>query len=316
MKANRYIILTVFSLFSSSLMAQGEESPVDYFNAVIQEYNKVSVKNMNYLSTSVHSENDNEVDAARKDVMKQIEKSIASIQNIKAYKGDEKLKQDALEVLKIEQGTYQTDFSDAILLKKDSKSSFEAMEKYYKAQEKAEKKLSQASDKLALAQKNFAEKYKFELKTDEQNRALQANITRLNQYTRDIFLAYFKASKNNGIFFDALNANKVSAMESARLNILSSTEEGINKIKNIGSFDGDKSYMEKSIAVLQYYKSLASKDFVTLVKVTGKKDTERTQADVDQYNGVINDYNVKNQKYINEFNEANRKILQKTIPKK
>lgn len=306
---------TVLLLFlAASALVRAQESPVEFYNSIIEAQNKVVKKSQHYTSVAVHSENDNEIERARKDVVKQIEKSINEVKAIKPFKGDGKLKDEALEILKRELDAYTLDFNEAAMLKKSSKQTFEAMEKYYASQDKAEAKIDAAIADFKKAQLRFADKYQFTIEENEESLKQADKMARLNKYTRQVFLNYFKAFRDFNLFVDAFNSQKASAIENARQNLLKSSTESAAKIKELGSFDGDAGYANAGIKLMELYKKMAETDFAEVSELM-KKGDKRTNEDVDKINKVIGKMNEEPAKLNDAFNQENKKLLQKNVPK-
>lgn len=308
----KHIFLIAF--LAAFTINSAQESPVDFYNSIIEAQNKVVKKSQHYTSVAVHSENDVEIDKARKEVIKQIEKSINDVKAIKPFKGDGKLKDEALEILKRELDAYTLDFSEAALLKKNSKQTFEAMEKYYSAQDKAEAKIDAAVTDFKKAQLRFADKYDFTIEENEESKKQADKMSRLNKYTRQIFLQYFKAFRDFNLFVDAFNTKKASAIETARQNLLKSSAEGAAQMKAIGGFDGDNAYMNAGVKLLELYKKMAETDLAELSELMKKQD-KLTNEDVDKINKIIGKMNQEPEKLNNAFNTENKKLLQRNVPK-
>lgn len=297
--------------------AQSFDSPVDYNNFIVEQQTAVVTLSMEYISMSVHSEDERAIEAKRADVVKQLKKSISDVNKAEGYKGDTRLKSEAIDVFELYLQTYTDDFNEAELLKKDRESSFLAMEKYFKAQDRAEKKLALASDQFTRAQKSFANKHDLLIEESEGNSELENKmqmVSDVNEYTRKLFLSYFKAFKVDGAFLDAFNGQKYTTMESKRQELLKVANEGLSTLRLTGPFKKDKKYLEATKEILETYKELASGEYKELVEIVKKKD-KLTQEDVDRANSIIESYNNKMQKLMATFNEENSAFMQRHIPR-
>jgi hypothetical protein len=306
------IVLSILLL--GAAFAKAQESPTEFYNSIIEEQNKVVKKSTHYTSVAVHSENDAEVDRARKDVIRQIEKSIEAVKLIKPFKGDGKLKDEALAILKRELDAYTLDFNEAAILKKSSKATFEAMEKYYVTQDKAEAKIDAAMDDFKKSQLRFADKYNFTIQENEESKKQSEKLSRLNKYTRTVFLPYFKAFRDFNLFVDAYNVGKAPQMETARQTMLKSSTESLAQMKTLGGFEGDAGYVNAGIKLLEYYKKMAEGDLAELCKIMVNKD-KLTKEQADRANKILEGMNDAPNKMNEAFNQENKKLLQKHIPK-
>lgn len=314
---NSLLLLTLAILLANPLFSQNFEDPVEYNNFIVSKQSDVVEKSMEYVSLSVHSQDEGAVDAKRREVVRTLEKGIRDIEGMPAYKGDARLKNEALDVLRLYLEVYTADFNEAALLKKDRESSFEAMEKYFKAQEKAERKLAQAGEQFSKAQDAYAKKYELLIKEEERESELKDKLTIIadvNEYTHKVFLLYFKPFKIDAAFLDAFNRQKPSAMESKRQELLKTADAALVQLDLVGPFQDDKKYLEATQKVLQQYVDFAKGDYKELVRIMENKDA-LTQEDVDKVNSIIENYNKTMQTLIQGFNEENSAFLQRHIPR-
>jgi hypothetical protein len=314
---NLAVAAMLLLLLPAISIAQQFDDPVDYNNFIVGHQTDVVTISMEYISISVHSEDERAVESKRQQVVKQLKKSINEVKRAEGYKGDNRLKSEAIDVFELYLSTYTTDFNEAELLKKDRQSSFDAMESYFKAQEKAEKKLAAASDQFSRAQDAYAKKYDLLMEEGEGNDELGNKmqiVSDVNVYTRKLFLLYFKPFKIDAAFLDAFNEQKVSTMKSKRAELLKHADDGLTKLRLLGPFKGDKSYMNATKELLSTYKELCQGDYKELVTIIERKD-KLTQEDVDRANAIIQAYNENIQKLMKDFNESNSTFMQKHIPK-
>lgn len=310
-----FLALVVCSTYTSTtLLAQ--DSPVDFLNAIGEEQIKVTAKNLEYLSYSVHSEDFVAIENKRREVLNQIKSSKNVVKNMTApAKGDE-LKEDALEVLEIYDRIFNLDIVEVNKLKQSSKESYKAMEDYFKAQDKAEKELDRASDRFRRAQERFCKRNDINLVESDEEDPLSDQIKKMNQvneYTRQIFLIYFKADKAHAIFMEALS-NEDRGLESKRRKMEAAADEAIQKLKQIDGFDGDTDYRDRVMDVLVFYKEMAANEFATVVRVSKTKQEKLTQKDVDDFNDAIQQYNDNINIKVGKSSDARRALLQKHTP--
>ena len=224
MKVKLFYLFILASLIpNANLLAQQFEEPAAYNNYIVGEQNKVLAKVIEYIVQSVHNEDFSAVENKRLQVIGQIETAIQRIEKLEPFEKGDKLKLEALEVLKLYKEAYKEDFSEINVLKKNRESSFEAMEQYFEAQDKAELKMNKTAERFNNAQKAFIEKHALIMEEAEKDKTMEV-ISNVNKYSRDVFLEYFRISKLNAACLDALSAQNPDLLEKKRVALL----EGAN----------------------------------------------------------------------------------------
>ena len=162
-KSHFYFFLILTLSFSSlHCLAQEDDYNLknagDYNNYIMNEMAVAVQKNFEYISLNVHSDEFEIIDSKRMEVMQQIILSKEKIKVMPPLDGDTRLRDAAVETLGEYQHAFELDYKDVISLKKKSRDSFEAMEAYWKAEDKAEEKVNSATGKLRKAQQTYASK--------------------------------------------------------------------------------------------------------------------------------------------------------------
>lgn len=296
-----------------STQAQNFSNPVEYNNFIVEEQSKVVARNLQYMSFSVHSNDYQAIEQRRLAVTQQLKKSIRRVSAMPSYEGDNKLKEGMLNALELYLEAFTIEFNEANLLKAKSEESYEAMEDYFEAQDKAEKKLKRAAEKVDKAQIAFAEKNDMQIRREGNASDGLSVVSEVNEYSRKVFLAYFKTSKSNAGFYDAMGEQKAALMEKKRQELMKSTSESFLQLRGIGPFKGDKAYRDITVKLVGYFQAMAKKEYAELVRIT-EKDKNLTQADVDKYNQIIDKMNNKSAELVNQFNIEQNRLLQKHIP--
>jgi len=65
-----------------------------------------------------------------------------------------------------------------------------------------------------------------------------------------------------------------------------STTESLQQLRGTPPFKGDKAFCDITIKLVGYYQAMAQKEYADLVRIT-EKEKNLTQADVNQYNQII-----------------------------
>ncbi|MFK7923306.1 MAG: hypothetical protein AB8H47_15185 [Bacteroidia bacterium] len=297
------------------LSAQSFNEPVEYFNYIAERQRQVLNKHIRYVSHSVHSDNYRDIERRRIQLIKELNQSIRQLERIQPLKGDNKLRNTAIEVFEEYLAAFNVEFKESLSLKQNSQDSYEAMEKYFAAQDKAEEKLQKSGEKFDKAVEAFAEKHEMQFEKDNESEiADQFKITgEVNSYTRELFLLYFKVSKSNAGFIDALNERKEGKMAKAREELIATTAEALQSIETKSDFKGDKNLLVKTKSLIEYYQEIAQGDYATLTGIM-ENQASLTQEQVDQYNQILQNLPTKEQKMVNEYTEARTALMRKFVP--
>jgi len=198
--------------------------------------------------------------------------------------------------------------------------SYDYMEAYMLAKEKANEKLDAAQDEMKKAEEQFAKDNDINL-LDPEKTKISENI-RISNLVYDhynaIYLIFFKSYKQEYFLLEAIKANDVNAIEQNKNALIKNTDEGLGKIKTTDPYNKDASLVLACKKMLEFYKAEVEKDIPVIqdyylkqenfnkVKAAfeGKKEKDRTQADVDQYNDAVKSFNDA----VNALNATSEKL--------
>ena len=211
------------------------------------------------------------------------------------------------------------DFDKILDMEEIAEQSYDLMEAYMLAKEKANDKLDEASDMVGQAQKAHATRYNITLVEGEDDKITQKIKTagEALDYYNKMYLIFFKCFKQEVYVMEELQRNDVNALEQNASSLLLYADESLAKLDTTKTFKGDGNLKSAAVQLIKFYKSEAEKDFPGMVDFYIKKDNfekvkklvesksknERTQQDVDQYNNAVNEYNAAVQAF-NKINES------------
>lgn len=307
-----WMLLPAILAAGTSVSAQESSGAVAYLEQINAEHNAVTTKNLEYIQYSVHVEDYYEVEKKRQEVLAQMDESINATKAMPAFQGNFGLRDELLATIKSYRESFAMEFNELNLLKKESKESYEAMEAYLNAQDAAEKKLGLVSQHFYAAQKTFAKEYRIRLIEAEENSEVE-QINQVNAYYRAIFLKYFKVSKHNAIFMDALSREDPKEMERARIQLSNDADAALLVLRKMPDFRGDVAYRDAAIELISFFDKLADDGFKKITFIQRKK--ELTQEDVDTFNGVIEYYNGHVNELLQHYNDTLNQLLRNNVPK-
>ena len=307
-------------LLSSFASAQESEfnlkNPGDYNNFIMNEVIITVQKNFEYISLSVHSEDYDQLELKRKEVVDVISKSKENIREMPALEGDTRLRDEAVEVLNEYKSAFELDFKSILGLKRKSKDSYEAMEAYFQAQDKAEEKVNKATRQLRKAQHVYAERNNMKVvdtKSDDLLELKMNKISGVNDYWRSLFLDYFKVSKQYDKMWDALSEQKAGPLSHQRELTLKLIDQILPQLKAKSPYRNDSEFRDQTINMVEYYQGVAKTDFARIIEVLTKKSMEQT--DVAEVNAIIAKCNADHEQLAYNWNIASQDLFRKNIDK-
>ncbi len=223
---------------------------------------------------------------------------------------------------------FNEDYGKIVNMEEIAEQSYDAMEAYLLAQEKAEEVLEAAHDKVETAYQDFAARNKVTLiQTDTKISKKMRQVGEVNHYYHQLYLIFFKSYKQEAYVTDAFNRKDINSIEQNNGTLIRFAEEGLTKLDTIKTFKGDGSLVNNCRKVLEFHKVEAEKyvpgmsdyllksdEFEKVKKAyDAKPQTKRTQADVDAYNKSVNEMNdavVKSNKALQDMNSGSKKVLE------
>ena len=184
------------------------------------------------------------------------------------------------------------------------------------AQEKAQEKLHEASQKQHETLSQFAKKNNVNLiqSTDE----LEGKVKIANDlmaHTDAVYLVFFKCYRQEAYLMDAITKKNLVSIEQNNNSLQKFAEEGLEKLKGLKGFNNDAALIVACTDVMNFYKSEAGKTsgmsdyflkeekFIKLKKQFDSKG-QKTQQDVDQFNKAVNETNAA----MEDYNKTNKEL--------
>lgn len=322
MKLTIYPAILLCSLLLCAIApatAQNLENPGDYMTAISNARGDMDTKYMQYMSAAAHGRHARKVEKLRQQVLDNITQSRYKTIDLPKYKGDNSLRQSSIDYIQLCYRVFDEDYKKIVNMEELAEQSFDEMQAYLLLQEKVDQKLHEAWANLDKSNKDFAAKYNVNIinSKNELDEKMQV-ASKVNRYSHDVFLLFFKSNWQDGKVVEAMNNKKVNDVEQARSALLRYSEEGLKGLDTLKTFNGDPSLAAACRQVLQFYKKSAEKDIPKLTEFylkeenfakmkktfEGKPASSRTKEDVDAYNKAVNDINNS----VNEFNQLNNQL--------
>ena len=313
-------LLFFLTFLPSFVIAQDDEfnlsNPGDYNNFIMKEVITTIQKNFEYIALSIHSEDYDQLEKKRKEVVDGIADAKTHVREMPPLEGDTKLRDEAVEVLNEYKTAFELDFKSILNLKRKSKDSYEAMEAYFSAQDKAEEKVNKATQQLRKAQRVYAAKNNMKVVDSKGDDVLEKKMNKIievNDYWRSIFLTYFKVSRQYDRMWDALSEQKASPLNHQRELTIKLIDQVLPELSKKADFHGDSEFRNQTINMIEYYRQVAQIDFGKIIDVLNKKSMEHK--DVEEVNSIIAKCNADHERLAYNWNIASQDLFRKNVDK-
>lgn len=299
-------------LFAASLQAQEFNNAGDYLSYINKNNEQLTVKYLVYLSAVSHGKSARKVEKRRAEVVNSINETRYNIMGMPPWKGDRSLKDTTVSYLKMLYTVFNEDYGKIVNMEEIAEQSYDAMEAYLLAQEKAYEKLNEAGDRQHAQQKAFAAKYNISLIEGESETESKSKIVnQVMDHCNDVYLVFFKCYKQEAYLMEAISRKNLVSIEQSLNSLRKFADEGEDKLKKMKGYGGDNSLIAAGMRMMNYYKAEAGKgpvitDFYlkeeefnkTKKQFESKPEAKRTQQDVDQFNKAVDNVN----SVLNKFN--------------
>jgi hypothetical protein len=338
-----YLALVLIAVTVRFAHAQTNEA-YTYLETIGNEFYEISHSSMSYTSAASHGKSARKVDKRRTDLINTIKAAETRIRRMKPFAGDASLRDSIVAYLVLDRIVMTEDYGKILNMEEIAEQSYDDMETYLLAKERAEEKLEVAYDRVAEQQKLFASRNNIKIVegTSKLSIKLEKSGKVLNYYNK-VYLLFFKSYKNEAYLMDAVGRKDISAMEQTKNALLTNAAQDLEKIGPIPAFNGDNTIKIACQKLLEFYKMEASQKVSEMITfqlkqenfekmnaaIEAKRPADRTKQDVDNFNKAVkeyndavgkinalnNDLNKKRDALLNQWNNASENFLDKHVPK-
>jgi hypothetical protein len=318
------ILALVFALTAVTGFAQ-YNTPVEYMGTIGKEQQDITDKFINYTSSVAHGKSARKVEKNRKALITEVEDARAKVKKMPAYESDASMKDATSEYLELCHNVLFNDYAKIVDMEEIAEQSYDNMEAYLLAQSKVDDKMKEAADKLNASQKQFAAAHNVNLIESESETGKKLEkIEKVNDYYHQVFLIFFKSTKQYAYFMQAMDKQDVSGIEQNAATLDKNAADGLAALAGMQGFNGDMSLINNCKKLLTFYQKVntAHKPAITDYIMKNEKFQEqkkelesnpkRSQEDVNTFNKAAADMNKVGEKYNKAVNEMNTSSNQLT----
>ncbi|HYG18613.1 MAG TPA: hypothetical protein VD816_06785 [Ohtaekwangia sp.] len=302
----RTLVVLLSLTLSSAVFAQTPDSPVAYMQYLSDRDLQMSQKYLSYMSEVAHGNRARKMEKRRQELINEIRQSLGEAGRLKPFKGDASLRDAYKSYWDILLKVFNEDYHKIVNMEEIAEQSYDNMEAYLLAQEKAEEVLDAEAEKIHPVYESFAAKNNIRLiEKDSKLSQKLRQVGAVNSYYHHLYLIFFKAHKQEAYMLDAFNKGNVNATEQNRTTLIRFADEGLQKLDTIKPFKGDGSLVNNCRKVLEFHKNeaevhmpvqsaflLKKSEFEKIRKaMESKPAAKRTQSDIDNYNNAVKEFN-------------------------
>jgi hypothetical protein len=303
----KFKITLLILLVSANFFAQDFKTPVDYLNYLGKEQQSIAKSTWKYTKAVAHSTSARRIDATRKQLVKSIQTSSKKIEALKnGYKGDVEYRDKVLSYLYFAEKNINEEYSKIIDLQDVAQQSYDYMEAYIMTRDLVNKKLDEESEKVNLAQQEFADKYHITLSSELSDLGKKIQLSNeVFDYHTVLFLVFFKVNITDVNLSNAIENKDIGAIEQNASSLLKFADEGLEKIKSIPNYKNDSFLLNETKKALLFYKKTAQEYTPKVVSylmfydkfsnakksLESKSESDKTKEEVDNYNTMVKQIN-------------------------
>ncbi len=176
MKLSLFIPLSLLLVLFNSCDLNKQQNALDYNNTIVDEQMKIMEKFITFIE--LDTEDMDEMDAARQEIVKQCKISIDVVEKLPAFDGDASFRDTALRLFRFYQQSSEVAYKEMIdILRKGELMTEEDEERLVTINEEVTKDEAELDAQLSQAQEVFSKKYNFQLEKPE----IQDKIDAINE---------------------------------------------------------------------------------------------------------------------------------------
>ncbi|MBL4594093.1 MAG: hypothetical protein JKX68_09795 [Flavobacteriales bacterium] len=320
--------ITLPILFLLAFLLHGQQNfaqtPVEHMDECTASFSNVKRDTWKYLKAVTQGKKARKIEKTRMGLLNQYKEEKKKVLKLKSSS----LRDAVVKYLDMSYTVIKEDFDKILDMEDIAEQSYDLMEAYILAKQKAGDKLDEAFADYQFAEKDYAISNNITLiEGDGQKDKVSKKIDKASDalvYYNKIFLIYFKPNKQEAYALDALNRGDISSVEQNANSLGGFSDEGFPKLKEVGNYKGYSGLKIVANKFLTFYKAEAEADFPAIVDFYLKKETfekaqknlnskskkSRTQKDVDEYNAASDEYNKAVNIYNEKINAMNSKRTQ------
>lgn len=309
-------------IFALNASAQSTTNPGEYMDYFSTEYLQIQQDMWDYTRSVSHGKSARTVEKRRAELIQTTSAAKNKASRAKGFKENVRYRDSVVLYFELIELVLKEDYAKIVDMEAIAEQSYDAMEAYMTARDLAGDKMKEAGEMINREHRAFAEENGVTIIESEDTKLDQKMeiAGKVYDHYNEVYLIFFKSFKQELYLIEAIGRQDINAIEQNRNALISTVEEGMNKLKEVQLYEGDKSMIEATRNLLKFYQKEAETDvdaalayfeanenFAKIKEAfDAKKEKNRTQEDVNAYNDGVNKVNDAVNAY-NSGNEASNK---------
>ncbi|MFI5220253.1 MAG: hypothetical protein ACHQNT_12270 [Bacteroidia bacterium] len=317
---NCLLTVVLFILIDIPVALCQKSNPVEYMNKIGEAHRSVTKEFLDYTSAVSHGKSARKVEKRRSELFGSLNSAKAKVKNLQPFeKTDASYRDASLEYLNLCNIILKEDYGKIVDMEEIAEQSYDNMEAYLLAQDKANEKLEEAAVRLDIAEKQFAANHNVTLLETKSELSQKAEkVGKVNNYYHIIYLVFFKSYKQEAYLVTSIEEKNINSIEQNKNSLEKISSEGLSRLDTMKSFMGDASLNVSCKKMLQFCQKESKEkvpvltDFILkneqLEKmkkaIDSKPQAQRTKTDTDNFNKAVNEFNIA----VNNYNKVNKEL--------
>lgn len=294
---------------------------VEYYKKLTAPLQTLKEANYNYAKSVTRIRRVRKIEKSRQEQLRAITSISKQMKKYGPLRDDDTLRSEIVRYLDLTYIVLKRDFDKILDMEDIEAQSYDRDEAHQLAIDLAVEKLNATFNIMRKAEKAYFRKY--QINVTETKDEMSLKIERANkaiEYYNGIYRIFFKVNKEDSYARKALAEKDVAALEQHLTTLVSFAEECSEKLKQLSGYEGDDDLLKITIEAVEFYRFEGEKTYPANIeffiqtdnfqnaskKLHAKRESDRTQKDVDEYNNSITVYNKKAAE-INKINKISYK---------
>jgi hypothetical protein len=307
-------VAIVITGFTATLKAQ---TAGEYLETVGKEFENIQANTWDYTRSAAHGKSARKVEKRRKEVVAANQEAMKKIGKLGPFNGSTAFRDSALSFLKTNYAVLNEDYAKLVDMEEVAEQSYDLMEAYMMARERADEKLALAGQMIHSEYEKFAAANSITLIENKDKLSKNMDIaSKVYKHYNEVYLIFFKSYKQELYLLDAMAKGDVNGIEQNKNTLAKYAKEGLAKLETVKPYQNDMSIKKAAEQLLKFYQEEAEKELATVsnfyvtkenfekIKAAFDSKAQSDQKKVDEYNKAVNEYN----KATNDYNAINQKL--------
>jgi hypothetical protein len=302
-------------------LTSASQTAVQYMDKIGKEFDKISRETWDYTRAVAHNKKARLIETKRREMISANRNAYNRIKNMPDFKGSGAYRDSTIRYLELSYIVLNNDYAKIVDMEEISEQSYDAMEAYMTAQEKANEKLEGAFDVAVNAQQDFAENNNINL-VDKGNKTEEKleKASEVFKFYNKIYLVFYKPYKQEFYLLEAQNKGDINAMKQNQEALSKLSKAAKEQLKAIKPYRNNTTLKAACNDVLDFYIYEADKKVSSLIdfylkkekfdkikNAMDKKGKNLSQSETTEYNTAINEFNKASNDFSNINNDLNNK---------